>query len=256
MNKFLMSALLLAPGTVLAASNFDGTWKARPDSIKVSGKPDVFVIAGGSYSCASCDPAIDKLPADGAWHKVSGHSYYDEISVRIVDASTVEVSTRKNGKNNVVDTMHVAADGKSYTGKFTNYNGAQPVTGSYTEQRVAAAPAGSHALSGSWLQEQVNLSDSGLTVAFAMTPEQFSMKANGQSYEAKFDGKQYPVAGDPGKTMVTLKKVDANTVDETDYRQGKIVDEIRMATADGKSLQYTDKDVAHGQTTTMTMEKQ
>src|SRR4029077_10066831 len=68
MNRFVMSALLLAPAAAIAASAFDGTWKARMDSVKVTGKPDVFLIAAGPYSCASCDPPVDKLPADGAWH--------------------------------------------------------------------------------------------------------------------------------------------------------------------------------------------
>jgi len=46
-------------------------------------------------------------------------------------------------------------------------------------------------------------------------------------------------------------------VHETDYRQGKIVDEIDLvAAADGKSLLMTDKDLAHGQTTTLIFDKQ
>jgi hypothetical protein len=56
---------------------------------------------------------------------------------------------------------------------------------------------------------------------------------------------------------VTLKKVDDNTVDETDYRLGKVTDEIHLAAAkDGKSIDVTDKDVQHGQTTTYTLDKQ
>jgi len=258
MQRFLISALLLAPAAAFAASAFDGTWKGRLDSIKVSGKPDVYVIANGSWSCPSCDPAIDKLPADGAWHKVAGHAYYDEMMVRVVDAHTVETSQKQAGKVMGVDTMSVSADGNTLTGKFTGYGGAQPITGTYTEKRVAAGPAGAHALSGSWLQDQMNNANDALSlVQYAMTPEQFSMQANGQSYVAKFDGKQYPVTGDPGNTKVSLKKIDDHTVVESDYRQGKLVDEIRLASAaDGKSILLTDKDLAHGQTTTMILDKQ
>lgn len=82
-------------------------------------------------------------------------------------------------------------------------------------------------------------------------------RANGQSYHAKFDGKEYPIEGDPGHTMVTLKRVDANTVIETDYRQGKVTDEVRLAASkDGKTIDLTDKDAIHGQTTTITLDKQ
>jgi len=65
------------------------------------------------------------------------------------------------------------------------------------------------------------------------------------------------VIGDPGHTRVTLRKIDEHTVEEIDHRQGKVADEIRLATsADGKSLTITDKDVLHDQTSTVTFDKQ
>ena len=194
MHKFVISALLLAPAAALAASAFDGTWKLRVGSIQVTGKPDVWVIAEGSYSCSSCDPPVDRLPADGAFHRMSGHAYYDELQVRVVDAHTVEITQRQNGKTVVMGTMQVAADGKSLTNRFTSYQGTQPVTGTFSEKRVAAGPPGSHALSGSWLQDQMTDANDALrTVSFAMTADGFGLQSNGQSYDAKFDGKQYPV---------------------------------------------------------------
>jgi hypothetical protein len=90
-----------------------------------------------------------------------------------------------------------------------------------------------------------------------MTADGFHMHWNGQSYDAKFDGEEYPIVGDPGRTTVSLKKIDANAVEEIDHRQGKVVDEIRVAASkDGKTIAVTDKDIAHGQTTTYTLDKQ
>lgn len=83
------------------------------------------------------------------------------------------------------------------------------------------------------------------------------MRGNGQSYEAKFDGKEYPVAGDPGKTTVLLRKIDDATVEETNHRRGKVVDQIRLEPAkDGNTITVTDKDISHGQTVTYIMERQ
>ena len=83
------------------------------------------------------------------------------------------------------------------------------------------------------------------------------MHWNGQSYNANFDGKPYPVHGDPGKTMVTVKRLDARTVEETDHRQGKVTDQIRLAAAsNGKTIEVTDNDVIHHQITTFTLDKQ
>ena len=63
--RILLTAALLLPAVAFAGSSFDGTWKARLDSMKMSGKPDVWQIAGGEYSCSSCVPEV-KVKADGA----------------------------------------------------------------------------------------------------------------------------------------------------------------------------------------------
>jgi hypothetical protein len=130
------------------------------------------------------------------------------------------------------------------------------VTDELMARRVADAPAGSHPLSGSW-QEQQHVGGDLRPVQYRMTAGGFHMRWNGQSYDAKFDGKEYPVAGDPARTTVSLKKIDDATVEETDHRQGKVVDKIRLALAnDGNTIAVIDKDIAHGQTQTYTLEKQ
>ena len=256
--RILVTAALLAPAVAFAAgSPFDGTWKARLDSIKMSGKPDVWQIADGEYTCSSCVPAV-KVNADGAMHKVAGHDYYDELSVHVISATSVEMTQKQAGKVGGSVTYTLSADGKTLSGKFTDNSGATTVTGDFTETRVAAGAPGSHAISGSWQQTAIgDISDAGRTVVYASSGDHFRMDANGMHYDAKFDGKEYPVIGDPGHTRVTLKKIDANTIEEIDHRQGKVADEIRLATsADGKSLTITDKDVQHDQTSTVTFDKQ
>jgi hypothetical protein len=252
-----IAVLLLAPVAAWATSAFDGTWKGRVDTVKQSGKPDVFAVADGMYSCSSCVPPV-KIKADGTDQKVTGHDYYDTVAVKVVDARTIERTTKLNGKVVGTGKMTVSADGSTLTGKFADYTGEKEATASFTEKRVAAGPAGAHAVSGSWAHEKTTAANDALSVvSYEMTPDHFSMKANGQSYDAKFDGKEYPVQGDPGHTTVTLKRVDANTVVETDHRNGKITDHVRLAAAkDGKTIEMTDQDVLRGQTTTITLEKQ
>jgi hypothetical protein len=255
--RIVIAALLLAPAAALAGSAFDGTWKGRMDSVKQTGNPDVFAIADGTYSCTSCKPPY-KIKADGTDQKVAGHDYYDTMSVKVVDAKTLEETRKLGGKVTGTVTESVSADGQTLTFKFIDYTGEKPATGTVTEKRVAPGPAGSHAASGSWAQDKMTAGNDALvTVSYEMGADHFSMKANGQSYNAKFDGKEYPVAGDPGHTTVVLKRIDANTVTETDRRGGKITDEIRIAAAkDGKTVELTDKDVQRGQTTTLTLDKQ
>ena len=150
-----------------------------------------------------------------------------------------------------------AANSPTLTFKFTNHVGAKTITGESTEKRTAKGPAGSHAISGSWMLDKVNGNDVMRTVRYEMTADGFKMSWNGQSYDAKFDGKEYPITGDPGQTSVTLNKIDDGSVEEIDHRQGKVVDQVRLsASKDGKTVNVTDRDLAHGQTLTYTLERQ
>ena len=254
--KTLVSTLLLVPTAALAGSGLDGTWKTNMDSMKTTGKPDVYLLADGEYTCSSCNPPL-KVKADGADHAVTGHAYYDTAMVKVTGPNADEMVLKHGGKEFAHVSETVSSDGTTLTSKFTQYVGDKTVTGEVTEKRIAAGPAGSHAVSGSWQAQQVQGNDAMRTVQYSMTGSGFQMHWNGQSYDAKFDGKEYPVVGDPGKTTVSLKKIDDNTVEETDHRQGKVVDQIHLAAAtDGKTIAVTDHDVAHGQTTTYTLDKQ
>ena len=241
--KSLVPTLLLVPATALAASPFDGTWKANLESAKTSGKPDVYLLAGGEYSCSSCSPEL-KVKADGAEHKVSGHAYYDTVMVKVTGPNSDEQSLKQGDKPyaHIVDS--VSADGNTLTSKITNYTGGQPVTFEVMEKRVAPGPDGAHPVSGSWQQQGISKGDDTMrTVKYQMTADDWILLA----IELR----------DPGGTTVSLKKINANAVEETDHRQGKVVDEIHLAASkDGKTIAVTDKDVAHGQTTSYTLDKQ
>jgi hypothetical protein len=79
----------------------------------------------------------------------------------------------------------------------------------------------------------------------------------GDSYTAKFDGKDYPYKGDPGVTSVALRKIDANTIEETDKRNGKVVYVTRMTVSpDGRTLKIESADKLHGTTAKFEATKQ
>ncbi len=258
MKKLLLALLLLASATLFAQSPFDGTWMTKLDTAKLPTKPDKYTLSNNKYECLTCVPKIE-VKADGTDQKVTGHPYYDTVAVHIVDASSVETIEKKDGKVMYSDKQTVSADGKTLNDKFTDNTGTQPVTGEITSTRVSAGPAGSHALSGAWRAEKLNtVSDNGLTVKYQVTADGLKMSdLNGNSYNAKFDGKDYPINGDPGHTMVSLKQVGKDTIEETDKRDGKIVGVFRMTvSADGKSIKAEYNDKQHGTTTTFTMQKQ
>jgi len=248
--------LLLGSGATLAASPFDGSWKIDLKSVNMTGKPDVYLLAKGEYTCSSCLPDL-QIKADGAEHPVADHTYYDTAIVKVTGPRSIEITLKKGGKEfaHMIDT--VSADGTTLTSRFRNHIGDQEVTGTVAERRVAAAPAGSHPVSGTWQQQTFDASDAVKDIQYKMTADGFHMSWAGQSYDARFDGREYPVKGDQGNTTVVLKKTDAHTVEETDRRDGKVVDVFSMTVAaDGRTIAVRDEDLDHEQVTTYRLVKQ
>jgi hypothetical protein len=255
--KKLFLTLLVFTGAAFAQSPFDGTWVSDVGAAQFSKKPHTYLLNKGMYTCSTCVPKIS-VKADGKDQAVSGSNYFNTESIREVDANTIEEVDKKDGKTMYKDTLTVSTDGKTLTDKFEDDSEDKPVTGEVIMSRISKGPAGSHAISGSWQTEKMaNMSSNGITVTLQSTPNGLKMSDNnGQSYDVKFDGKDYPIQGDPGNTMISLKKVDANTLEETDKRNGKIVATARITvSADGKKTTYVSHDKERDRTSTFVLNK-
>lgn len=258
--KKLLVLVLFAPALLFAQSPFDGTWVTKLDTAQLPKKPEVYTVQKGMYSCTTCVSVIE-VKADGMDQSITGSHYFDMVSIRIVDPNTLEITDKKDGKTVRTETDSVSSDGKTLTQKFSDQTSGnpQPVTGEETLARVSKGPAGSHAVSGSWRAEKFsNISSNGLTVTYQATADGLKMSLpTGQSYNAKFDGKEYPIEGDPGHTVVTLKRISADTIEETDKRDGKVVGVFRMTVSkDGKSISAVFDDKERDTKTSFTMYKQ
>jgi hypothetical protein len=61
-------------------------------------------------------------------------------------------------------------------------------------------------------------------------------------YTARMDGKDYPIKGSANADTVSLKRIDARTIERTDKRAGKVVEtSITVFSADGKTSTTTGK---------------
>jgi hypothetical protein len=71
-------------------------------------------------------------------------------------------------------------------------------------------------------------------------------------FTALYDGKDYPVKGDPVRDSVSIKKADDYTFEVTNKKSGSVVNTVRAAYArDGKSRTMTTTSVsARGEKTT------
>jgi hypothetical protein len=243
-----------------AQSAFDGTWKFDMKTAKFPEKPDVYLLQDGMYHCKTCAPPVD-VKADGQDQKVSGNPYYDTESIKVVDDRTIEEIDKKNGKTVGTSKTWVSADGNTMMFEFSDSSATSgdPVTGKGEETRVAKGPAGSHAISGSWRASKMDtLSDNALSITYKVSGESLSMSSpTGQSYTAKLDGTEAPYKGDPGTTSVSVKRVDKNTMEETDKRDGKVISVAHMTvSADGKTMTVAVDDKLHGTSSQISAVKQ
>ncbi len=239
--KVCATVLLLVPAAAFAASAFDGTWKFSADHIQLPKKPVVFLLQDGEFTCKSCR-SPQAFKADGTEQKLKGNPAVDTVAMTVVDANTVTAIYKLGGKTVSTRKVVVAADGKSLVDETTSLYGAEPQVYKERMTRIAAGPDGSHAISGSWHESKL-LASTGPSnlVKYSMTDDGFTMSSNGQSYNAKFDDKQYLTLGDPAKTMVNLKKVSDTEVIETDSQGGKPVETEDMTiSADGKTMHVVD----------------
>lgn len=251
---------LLAPAGAFAASPFDGTWKADMSSVKWPSKPGNYLLKDGMYSCKTCVPAYT-IKADGTDQAIPGDKYIDTEAVKVVDDHTTQFTDKKGGKVVSTSTITVAKDGNTLDMTFTDSSdsNAEPVTGKGTSVRVGRAVAGAHISSGMWRTKGYeSMSDNGTTVTYKTDGDVLTMTSpTGQKYTAKMDGTDAPITGDPGLTMVSVKKIDASTIEESDKRDAKLIAVIRMMVAkDGKSMTVDYMDKQRGTTTSYRQMKQ
>lgn len=229
-----------------AGDMISGTWKADLSTVQIEQAPDQYLLKGGQYTCQSCNPPLT-LAADGAFHPVTGRPYADSMAIKVVDDHTMMRTGKKGDRVTGELKMTVSADGNTLTGEFSDSStpNAPPVKGKYTETRVGPAPAGAHAISGSWKPAKIeSVSDEGLTVTYKLDGDTLHMSSPaGQSYDAKLDGTDTPIKGDIAGTTASVKKTGDNSFEETDKRDGKVVGVGTFSVgADGKmTASFDDK---------------
>ncbi len=253
----LSIATLCTSAAPKAQSPFDGTWRIDAAKSKLDQKPFTIYTSQGWYHCVSCTPPYD-VQADGQFHPVTGQSF-DTVSVTLVDPHTITIVSKKGDKTIEADTATVSGDGKLTTIKTTTYpmNGGGPQDSSMTLKRVGMLPGGVHATSGNWVPLKFTDTEADLSFTFKSNGDELTMTdPTGDNYTAKFDGNDYPYKS-YGANGVTLKKIDAHTIVETDKRDGKVISEQKMTVSpNGKTMTLVAHDPQRDTTSTFTATKE
>jgi hypothetical protein len=231
--KILLALLLVSPVTSVAQSPFDGTWTIDASTMQLPQKPTWYLISKGTFRWEGTE-----IKADGKDHKVPETGYWDTTSVRILDDRTVEIISKKAGKTTVTELDTVSPDGNTLTQVVKDTTEAQAVTIETLSKRVDQGPVGAHVLSGSWRAYKLSRSQSGSVIKYRCTADGFSGETPlGEKFNAKFDGKDYLLEDDPAHTMVSVKLLSPNAVEQTSKRDGKVVGVLHLTVApDGKTI--------------------
>ncbi|HEV2400728.1 MAG TPA: hypothetical protein VGS27_27585 [Candidatus Sulfotelmatobacter sp.] len=252
--KALIVLLLLTPIHSFAQSPFDGTWVLDPP---IPQQPIEYTLANGTFHCSGCIVNV-AVPSDGADHRVPASDYWDTVRVDSLDSHAVEITAKKDGKTMLTEFDAISPDGDTLTQLVTDTTETQPVITTTICHRLSKGPADSSVLAGTWHAAIVHRSSNGSIITYKCTPEGFSGATPlGEKFDAKFDGKFYPVEDDPGKTMVSAKLINPNEVELTHKRQEKIVSVSDMTvTPDGKTIHVRLDNKDTGTTTNFDLHRQ
>ena len=250
--KAPLMVLLLAP-IALAQSAFDGTWVLDPP---LPQKPIEYSVAQGAFRCSGCIINVE-VKADGEDHTVQEADYWDTANVELLDSHAVEISTKKSGKTTLTEFDAISPDGDTLTQLITDTTESEPVIVETIWHRVNKGPADANLLSGIWRASIVHRSSNGSIITYKCTPEGFSGQTPlGEKFDAKFDGNFYPVEDDPGRTMVSAKRISQSEVELTHKRKGKIVSISHMSvTPGGKTIHVTFENKEGDTTTTFDLHR-
>lgn len=266
MKRLMMTALAAAALTVsacnreaAAADPIAGTWKADLASAQYEEKPSTYLLKDGTYSCSTCVPPLE-TKADGQFHPVADRPYYDSISVTEVDERTVKIVRRKGDKMTSETTLTVSPDGQTLNFAFTEamVEGGKTVEGEGTDTRVAPAPAGAHAISGSWKPGKLaSISEEALTVSYRTEGNTIHMNSGaGESYSATAGGPEVPIKGDTGGTTVAVERPSPNVLKETFRRKGEVVSVTTVTVGENGTMTGVSENKRTGAITRWTAAKQ
>jgi hypothetical protein len=225
MKTLLIVVLLLSPSS-FGQSPFDGTWIT---TAPLPQKSAVYLLAKGLFRCSGCMADME-VKADGNDHRVAETAYWDTLNVQMVDALTVAIIAKKAGKTMLTEVDAISPDGSSLAQLVKDTTEAETVTIETRSRRMEKGPDGSHAISGSWRAYKTNRSRNGSIVKYKCTQDGFSAETPlGERFDAKFDGKDYPVEDDPGGTMVSAKLLNSDAVEIISKRKGEVIAIKRMS---------------------------
>jgi hypothetical protein len=153
------------------------------------------------------------------------------MAITVVDPHTVKGIVKKNGTQVGEILITVSPDGISKSEKTTLAAVApKPIEVTSRYRRISEGMPGSHAVSGLWQLIDTDVTNHAEDTTFKVADGKlFMTDLMGGSYVAKLDGTQAPYTGNPQYDMVSVKLVNARTLEESDLKDGKVMQKRRWS---------------------------
>lgn len=258
MKRILVALLLTGTAPAYAVSPFDGVWIWDAAATQLPSEPDVYRLKNDRFMCQSC-PTPYEVPADGQAHPVTSQPTFDTVAVVVENAETVRLSFGKAGRRTAQTLFTINRHDGGLLTESTDFSAEMPLVTRIVSERAGNWEKDDHALSGAWRRIKIeSASDSATTVRLKMTERGIAFSdPTGFAYRARFDGKDYPVQGiGPGR-MVSVRRLNSNSFEETQKQDGKVISVILLTVApNGRTANYVFNDLAEGVTSRGTLHKQ
>lgn len=244
-----IACMLLASAPAEAGSIFDGDWIADLDT--QSGLPtDIYLVRDGQYACQSCSPPR-AYPADGILRPVPGDPDQTSEAVRITGPRQIITHIVGSALDRTT-TMTVAPDDRTAT--YVSIDRRPGISAalrtSFLARRLAAAPPGAHAVSGTWQGvRDLSVPAELRTVTLHLDGDTLHYSTPlGTAFSTKLGGDFVPVrSAHAADVQAAVRQIGDRQIEERVMVAGKVV-LIRIFTVsrDGRSMETASTDLATG----------
>jgi len=184
-------ALLGAASLVGAENPFAGAWKLNQAKSHLTGNTVKFADAGSGAISTIAGPISYTFKTDGKAYPI-GLGF--TVAWKQLDANAWEATWKKAEKVVGVDTWKLSPDGKTMN---VESKGTKPNGESFDDTTVYQRIAGQSGLLGTWKSTEVKMSLGGFVEIKASGTDGLTLNIPDDqiTFDAKFDGKDYPVTG-------------------------------------------------------------